>query len=72
MKIQEMLEIATADHGKVSITPEQLKQVELFVVAYMSAAQLELLNKELGKSVISGLDIKWDSLFNVKNKQGTS
>lgn len=65
MEIQEMLELATTINDKINVSPEQLKQLELFVVAYMSAAQLELANTELSKSVISGLDTKWDSLFSV-------
>lgn len=65
-----MLEIAIKSNDKINVSSEQLKQLELFVVAYMSAAQLELKNTELSKSVISDLDAKWDSLFNVSIPQG--
>ena len=65
MDIQEMLALATTTNDKINVSPAQLKQLELFVVAYMSAAQLELENAELSKSVTSSLDNKWDSLFNL-------
>lgn len=68
MDILEMVKAVTADVGTINVTQEQLKQLELLVVGYMSSAQLELENKELGKSVISGLDVKWDSLFTVTPK----
>lgn len=68
MDILEMVKAVTADVGTINITPEQLKQLELLVVGYMSAAQLELENKELSGTVISGLDIKWDSLFTITRK----
>ena len=65
MDIQEMLNLSVADNGKVDVTPKQLKQLELFVVAYMGAAQLGINNKEFSDSVIKGLDDKWDLLFNI-------
>ena len=68
MDILDMVKAVTADVGTINITPEQLKQLELLVVGYMSSAQLEIENKELGKSAISGLDAKWDSLFTVTQK----
>ena len=68
LDILEMVKAITADVGTINITPEQLKQLELLVVGYMSAAQLEVKDEKLSKSVISGLDIKWDSLFAVTQK----
>jgi hypothetical protein len=68
MDILEMVKAVTVDVGTINITPEQLKQLELLVVCYMSAAQLEIENKELSKAVISGLDVKWGSLFTVTQK----
>jgi len=68
MEIQEMLNIAIKTNDKINISAEQLQQLEVFIVAYMSAAKLESSNPELSKQIMSNLDVKWDSLFNVTNK----
>tara|TARA_R110000772_G_scaffold140168_2_gene249313 strand:+ start:1234 stop:1470 length:237 start_codon:yes stop_codon:yes gene_type:complete len=69
IEIEKMLFEALKDNGKIDITTDQLKQLELFVVAYMSAAQLELTQKELSKEIIKGLDVKWDLFFNINKKE---
>ncbi len=63
--ILEVVNLALSDNGKIDITEEQLKQLEAFVFGYMAAAKMPDKDKEMGHSLVSSLDSKWESLFNV-------
>jgi len=63
--ILEMVSLALSGNGKIDITKEQLKQLEVFVFGYMAAVKMSDSDKKISESLISALDSKWESLFNV-------
>ena len=63
--ILEMVNLALSSNGKIDITKEQLKQLEVLVFGYMAAAEVSDRDKKMSQSLVSALDSKWESLFNV-------
>jgi hypothetical protein len=58
----DIIKAALKDNPKIDVTADQLKQLELLVVAYMTHAALDLPD---GDDIIKGLDTQWVTLFNV-------
>ncbi len=63
--ILEMVSLALSGNGKIVITKEQFDQLEAFVFGYMAAAKMSDSDKKISESLVSVLDSKWESLFNV-------
>ena len=68
MDVNEMIKRLVDDTPKVDITKEQLKKIETYVVAYMSAALVQQVNHNLGTQTIKTIDGLWDNLFTVINE----